>query len=67
MAEIINLNKFRKQRKQRQKTASASQNRASHGQTKAEKHTLLLENKRAKKTLEDKRLEKPGDKKNDSE
>ncbi|MEO0399367.1 MAG: DUF4169 family protein [Pseudomonadota bacterium] len=37
MGEVVNLNKFRKQKARAEKEAAAAENRVRHGQTKAEK------------------------------
>ena len=49
MAEIVNLNRFRKEKERAAKAAKAAEKRAAHGRTKTSKS--------ADKALEDKRRE----------
>ncbi|MEM6413260.1 MAG: DUF4169 family protein [Pseudomonadota bacterium] len=53
MGDVVNLNKFRKERARAQKKAAAASNRARAGQTKAEMRSLKDEKKRQDKHLDD--------------
>lgn len=53
MAEIINLNRARKQRTRVDKQAEAEANRARFGRTKARKQAEAADNARAEKLLDD--------------
>ncbi|MEG3181582.1 DUF4169 family protein [Sphingomonas sp. LT1P40] len=53
MAEIINLNKARKQRTKAADSAKAVENRAKFGRTKAEKQAEAAERARIERTLDD--------------
>ncbi len=53
MADIINLNKARKQRAKAAATAKAVENRAKFGRTKAEKVADAADRTRIERTLDD--------------
>jgi hypothetical protein len=55
MAEIVNLNKARKQRARADAAAKAVENRASFGRTKAQKQAEAAEAQRRAKLLDDAR------------
>ncbi len=57
MAEIVNLNQYRKGRKRSTAAADASANRARHGQTKSEKKRGSAERDLKANSLEGKRLD----------
>jgi hypothetical protein len=57
MADIVNLRRFRKQRRRGEAEKEAAANRARHGATKAEREKLRREGDKAAKELDDKRLE----------
>ncbi|MBV9523984.1 MAG: DUF4169 family protein [Alphaproteobacteria bacterium] len=57
MADIVNLNKFRKKREASAAERRAAENRKSFGLTKEERTKLRHERDRAKKDLDDKRIE----------
>lgn len=52
MAEIINLNRARKQRARAADKATASANRATHGLSAAQRTAARLERERAQKALD---------------
>ncbi|MEO5322413.1 DUF4169 family protein [Mesorhizobium sp. CC13] len=52
MADIVNLRQFRKQKARSEREATAEQNRALHGRTKAERQRDLLEADRAGKFID---------------
>ncbi|NQW10728.1 MAG: DUF4169 family protein [Alphaproteobacteria bacterium] len=56
-AEIINLNAARKRKSRAAKEERAAGNRSRHGRTKAEKHRDVDEETRARKQLDDRKLE----------
>ena len=56
MAEIINLNHFRKARQKADKETQAARNRVRHGRRKDERQRLELEDKRRERELDDRRL-----------
>jgi hypothetical protein len=58
MAEIINFNRFRKDKAREDKAAQATENRAVHGRTKAEKAVEKIRAEKAKKNL-DQHLREP--------
>ena len=60
-ADIVNLRQFRKQKARSEKDRQAEQNRLTFGRTKAEKHLTSALNDKAKKALDQGRLEKPED------
>ncbi|MFC7380131.1 DUF4169 family protein [Brevundimonas sp. GCM10030266] len=57
MGEIVNLNRFRKDRAKAEAKATASANRAAHGRTKAEKTKADKERTRAEQLLDGSKLE----------
>jgi hypothetical protein len=57
MAEIVNLNQFRKQRARSAAQLRAEENRRKFGRTKEERATGRRERDKAEKELDDKRLE----------
>ena len=57
MAEIINLNKFRKKKTLADEVQKAEENRAKHGRTKAEKNKSKSEASREKLELDGKKLD----------
>lgn len=61
MADIINLNKYRKARKQTEKSAQAARNRARHGRTRTDKERDLEENARSARKLDESRLDRGDD------
>lgn len=60
-AEIVNLRQFRKQQARSEKERQAEQNRISFGRTKDEKKLTTARNEKAKKALDQGRLEKDGE------
>ncbi|MGQ0457071.1 MAG: DUF4169 family protein [Hyphomicrobium sp.] len=58
-AEIVNLNKARKQRARDEKTLRAEQNRRRFGQSKAERTFAEAERSRQDRTLDDAQRELP--------
>ncbi len=60
-ADIVNLRQFRKQKARSEKDKQAEQNRLTFGRTKAEKNLTSALNDKAKKSLDQGRLEKPED------
>lgn len=52
MAEIVNLNKFRKERDRVQAKAKAAENRAAKGQPKYARTKLQIELEKARKALD---------------
>ena len=57
MAEVINLRMARKAKARLEAGKAAAENRARHGQTKAEKARLKAETERAAQELKGKRIE----------
>jgi hypothetical protein len=57
MADIVNLNRFRKQRARRDATTAAAENRVRHGRSKQERERTRRDHLKAAKDLEDKRLD----------
>ena len=57
MAEIINLNRFRKERDRNNKAKAAEENRARFGRTKEEREGAEAATRKAEKTLDDKKIE----------
>jgi hypothetical protein len=57
MAELVNLNKYRKQRNRGDAQKTAAENRARHGRSKAERKLERLDSDKAAKDLDDKRLD----------
>jgi hypothetical protein len=58
MADIVNLNRFRKDKERAAKAAKASENRAVSGRTKADKTLGKAHEDKAKTTLDQHRLDK---------
>lgn len=61
MADIVNLNKYRKARKRAEQEADAAGNRVRHGRSKAEKSRTLTDIVRSERGLDDKRIDRPDD------
>jgi len=59
MANVVNLNQFRKKRLRDEKEARASANRAKHGRTKAEKNATAKTETDRNRALDGKKLETP--------
>ena len=57
MGDVINLNRHRKARARTDKRAEAERNRVTHGITSVERAVARLEEQRARRALERKRLE----------
>ncbi|MGO8920120.1 MAG: DUF4169 family protein [Stellaceae bacterium] len=57
MADIVNLNQYRKRRHRRDEDKAAAANRVRHGRSKAEREKLRRESDKAAKDLENKRLD----------
>jgi hypothetical protein len=57
MAEIINLNRFKKERDRAAKAKTADENRARYGRTKEERDRAEATARKADKTLDDKKIE----------
>jgi hypothetical protein len=57
MAEIINLNRFRKERDRAAKTKTADENRARFGRSKEERERAEAITRKSEKTLDDKKIE----------
>ncbi len=57
MAEIINLNKYRKEKKKADKKRQADENRLAHGRTKSEKKTTEKKKKKSEERLDGKKLD----------
>jgi len=57
MADLVNLNKYRKQRDRRDAQKAAAENRTRHGRSKAERKQERLESDKATKDLDNKRLD----------
>jgi hypothetical protein len=51
MADVVNLNRFRKRKRRDADQREAEQNRVVHGRSKAEKQALRLERERAERSL----------------
>jgi hypothetical protein len=58
-AEIVNLKQFRKKQARCEKDKQAEQNRISSGRTKSEKQLTTKLNEKAKKSLDQGRIEQP--------
>jgi len=56
MAEVVNLNRFRKARSKDEKAREAENNRMQHGVGKTEKRRILSERERAERDLDGKKL-----------
>jgi hypothetical protein len=59
MTDVVNLNKFRKDKRKQAETAKARENRIVHGLSKAQKEAVRLEAERAQVRLEKMRREQP--------
>jgi hypothetical protein len=57
MADLVNLNKYRKQRDRRDAQKTAVENRARHGRSKAERKQERLDSDKAAKDLDNTRLD----------
>jgi hypothetical protein len=57
MSDIVNLNRYRKQRRKEEKTAEAAENRTRFGRSKAERRREADEAKRRDRSLDDAKLE----------
>jgi len=57
MAEIINLNRFRKERDRATKAKTAEENRARFGRTKEDRERTEANARKADKELDDKKIE----------
>lgn len=57
MADVVNLNQYRKRRNRRDADKTAAANRTRHGRSKAEREKLRRENDKAAKDLDNKRLD----------
>ncbi|HWE75022.1 MAG TPA: DUF4169 family protein [Stellaceae bacterium] len=57
MAEIVNLNRFRKERERAAKTKTAEENRVKFGRRKEEREVTEANAQKADKTLDDKKIE----------
>ena len=57
MADIVNLNQYRKRRDRREAEKGATENRVRHGRSKVDRQKERRENEKAAKDLEDKRLD----------
>jgi hypothetical protein len=58
MGDVVNLNRFRKQKQREEKAKQAEINRIRHGRTKAEKERELAERERATRLIDGKRLDR---------
>jgi hypothetical protein len=57
MAEIINLNRFKKERERADKVKTADENRARFGRSKEERERAEANARKAEKSLDDKKIE----------
>jgi len=57
MAEIINLNRFKKERDRAAKAKTADENRARFGRSKEERDHAEANTRKAEKSLDDKKIE----------
>jgi hypothetical protein len=57
--DVVNLRNVRKAKARSEKEAAADQNRLLHGRTKAEKNLTKALNEKARRSLDQGRLEKP--------
>ncbi len=57
MGDLVNLNKYRKERRQEAAGRDATANRAKFGRPKAEKHKEQAEAARRRKELDDRKLD----------
>ncbi len=57
MADVVNLNQYRKRRDRREADKTAAANRTRHGRSKAEREKLRRDGDKAAKDLDNKRLD----------
>jgi hypothetical protein len=57
MADIVNLNQYRKRRDRREAVKAAAENRIRHGRPKIDRQKERRENEKAAKDIDDKRLD----------
>jgi Domain of unknown function (DUF4169) len=57
MAEIINLNRFRKERERNTQAKTAEENRVRYGRSKEERERTDAAARKVEKTLDDKKIE----------
>lgn len=57
--DVVNLRQFKKAKARSEKEKAADQNRLTFGRTKAEKNLTTALNKKAQKSLDQSRLERP--------
>jgi hypothetical protein len=57
MADIVNLNRFRKDRKRDEEKQQSATNRAQHGRTKAEREREEIERKRRDDLLDGQKID----------
>ncbi len=58
---VVNLNRFRKNKQREERAKQAEINRIRHGRTKAQKEREVADRERAARMLEGKRLERGGE------
>jgi hypothetical protein len=61
MADIVNLNRYRKARQQAENEQAAAQNRARHGRTKAERQREESNAERIRRLIDNARLPRDSD------
>lgn len=66
MADIINLNRIRKERARAEKAGDAAGNRAKFGRTKAEREATKAQEEKRRKALESHRVESTDDDRDDA-
>lgn len=59
MAEIVNLNRFRKDNNRRKRAEAAAENRVRHGRTRAEREAEQAREEKRRALVEGHRLERP--------
>ncbi len=59
MAEIVNMTRFKKQRRRRLRSEAAEENRTRHGETKPEKTRRRADERSRARELEGNRIESP--------
>jgi Domain of unknown function (DUF4169) len=59
MSDIVNLNKYRKQRRRSEAAKAASENRVRFGRDKAERARIQAEQERQTRLLDRQRLDEP--------
>ncbi|NVB41230.1 DUF4169 family protein [Pseudenhygromyxa sp. WMMC2535] len=67
MAEVLNLNRFRKRKLRAEERAQAERNRVVHGRTKSEKQAARAERERTTRALDGHRREAAADDEQDPE